>query len=92
MRTLMRNARRFSRLTGFIFLLLASRPCPIFAADALEQIRQRGVLLWGGDAEGGAPYSYPNPQKPEELIGFECELADAIAAKLHVKAKMVQNQ
>src|SRR5256714_13830000 len=90
----MRNAWRFSRLTffSFIFLLLASRPSPILAADALEQIRQRGVLLWGGDAEGGAPYSYPNPQKPEELMGFECELADAIAAKLHVKAKMVQNQ
>src|SRR5204863_3545094 len=28
----------------------------------------------------------------EELIGFECELADALAAKLGVKAMMVQNQ
>ena len=50
------------------------------------------MLRWGADAEGGAPYVYPDPQKPEQLIGFECELADAIAAKLGVKAQMVQNQ
>ena len=62
------------------------------AADHLQEIKQRGVLLWGGDAEGGAPYSYPDPQQPEHLIGFEVELADALAAKLGVKAKMVQNQ
>jgi polar amino acid transport system substrate-binding protein len=50
------------------------------------------VLLWGADAEGGAPYVYPDPEKPEQLIGFECDLADALAAKIGVKAKMVQNQ
>lgn len=35
---------------------------------------------------------YPDPQKPEQLTGFEYELADALAAKLGVKARMVQNQ
>jgi polar amino acid transport system substrate-binding protein len=74
-------------------LLLASSPV-VFAADAdhLQQIKNSGVLRWGADAEGGAPYVYPDPQKPEQLIGFESELADAIAAKLGVKAQMVQNQ
>ncbi len=62
------------------------------AADHLQEIKERGVLLWGGDAEGGAPYSYPDPDHPEHMIGFECELADALAAKLGVKARMVQNQ
>jgi polar amino acid transport system substrate-binding protein len=62
------------------------------SADQLATIRERGFLLWGGDAEGGAPYSYPDPQHPERLIGFEVELADALAGKLGVKAKMVQNQ
>src|SRR5262249_25474765 len=52
----------------------------------------RGILLWGTDAEGGAPYVYPDPQKPDQLIGFEYELAQAIAAKLGVKAQLVQNQ
>src|SRR5882724_2674389 len=91
----MSNAWRLSRVAfcNFVFVfLLASRPFPILAADKLEEIRQQGTLLWGGDAEGGAPYSFPNPQKPEEIIGFECDLADALAAKLGVKAKMVQNQ
>ena len=64
----------------------------LLAGDRLDEIKARGVLLWGADAEGGAPYVYPNPQKPEELIGFEYELAEALAARLGVKARMVQNQ
>lgn len=91
----MKNAPRLSRAALYSFavvLLLASRPLPAFASDILETIRNRGVLLWGADAEGGAPYVYPDPQRPEQLIGFECELADALAAKLGVKARMVQNQ
>lgn len=73
-------------------LLLASRPFTTFAADPLAEIQQRGTLRWGADAEGGAPYVFPNPQRPEELIGFEVDLANALAAKLGVKAEMVQNQ
>jgi polar amino acid transport system substrate-binding protein len=61
-------------------------------ADTLERIRQQGVLKWGADAEGGAPYVFPDPQRPERLIGFEVDLAEALAAKLGVKASMVQNQ
>jgi polar amino acid transport system substrate-binding protein len=49
-------------------------------------------LLWGADAEGGAPFVFPDPAKPERLIGFEVELADALAGKLGVKAQVVQNQ
>src|SRR5207302_3832039 len=74
----------FGLLLGLVFTCLAT--------DHLQEIKTRGVLLWGADAEGGAPYVYPNPEKPEQLIGFECDLADALAAKLGVKAKMVQNQ
>jgi polar amino acid transport system substrate-binding protein len=73
-------------------LLLAGWPDDLAAADALQTIRARGELLWGADAEGGAPYVYPDPQRPEQLIGFEYELAEALATKLGVKARMVQNQ
>ncbi|HEY3855312.1 MAG TPA: ABC transporter substrate-binding protein/permease [Verrucomicrobiae bacterium] len=86
---------RLPRLTIWVFgafLLLASRPTQVFAADHLETIKSSGVLRWGADAEGGGPYIYPDPQKPEQLTGFEFDLADALAAKLGVKAKMVQNQ
>ena len=92
----MRNASwRLSRvlLDGLLaWSMLAGGTSALLAANLLDQIKQRGVLLWGADAEGGAPYVYPDPQKPEQLIGFECELAEAVAAKLGVKARMVQNQ
>ncbi len=67
--------------------------CISFAAsDALQDIKQRGVLRWGADAEGGAPYVYPDPQQPGKLIGFEFEIAEALSRRLGVKAEMVQNQ
>ena len=91
----MSNAWRSSRVTfGSLLglLLLAGTPSLVFAADHLEQIKQAGVLLWGADAEGGAPYVYPRPQHQEQWTGFEYDLAEALAAKLGVKAKMVQNQ
>jgi len=91
----MRIASRLSRVACyklvFVFLL-ASRLLPVSAADTLKEIRTRGELLWGADAEGGAPYVFPDPDKPEQFTGFEYELADALAAKLGVKARMVQNQ
>jgi polar amino acid transport system substrate-binding protein len=59
--------------------------------DTLSQIRSRGVLLWGGDGEGGAPFVYPDPEQPSRMIGFEVELATALGAKLGVRAEMVQN-
>jgi polar amino acid transport system substrate-binding protein len=60
--------------------------------DALDRIQKAGVLKWGADAEGGAPYVFPDPQQPDRLIGFEVEIADALAHKLGVRAQMVQNQ
>jgi polar amino acid transport system substrate-binding protein len=91
----MSGAVRLSRVTYGILgliLLLASRPLPVFSADHLSAIKSAGVLRWGADAEGGAPYVYPDPDKPEQLTGFEFDLANALAAKLGVKAQMVQNQ
>ena len=62
------------------------------ADDALQRIQKSGVLKWGADAEGGAPYVFPDPQHPEKLIGFEVEIADALAHRLGAHAEMVQNQ
>src|SRR5579864_6657499 len=86
-------AARSSRVTlVMLMVLLSSGWQEVFSADALSQIQKRGELRWGADAEGGAPYVYPDPQKPEQLIGFEHDLADALAARLGVRATMVQNQ
>ncbi len=61
------------------------------AENSLEKIKKRGVLLWGADAEGGAPYVFPDPGDPSRLIGFEVDLADAIAKDLGVAARQSQN-
>ncbi len=60
------------------------------AADALDDIQRRGELLWGGDAEGGAPYSFPDPENPDRLIGFEVDIAAELARRLGVGQRMVQ--
>ena len=75
-----------------ICLLFCTLLLSVSAADHLQEIKSRGVLRWGADAEGGAPYVFPDPSKPERLIGFEVDLADALARELGVKAEMVQNQ
>jgi polar amino acid transport system substrate-binding protein len=59
-------------------------------ADTLAEVRARGALVWGADAQGGAPFEFPDPADPAHLIGFEVELADAIAAQLGVRARMQQ--
>ncbi|MBI2824348.1 MAG: ABC transporter permease subunit [Planctomycetia bacterium] len=58
------------------------------AAARNERLRQRladGVLRWGGDAEGGAPFQLRDPKDPGRVIGFEVELADALADVLSHK-------
>src|SRR5919108_2928861 len=64
----------------FCFSLLAGP-----AATAQE-------LVWAADAEGGAPYTFPDPQNPARLVGFEVDLANALAARMGRVARFVQNQ
>jgi polar amino acid transport system permease protein/polar amino acid transport system substrate-binding protein len=59
-------------------------------ADTLQTIRGRGHFIWGGDAEGGGPYVYPDPDQPRRMIGFEVDLAGAIATELGVTAQFFQ--
>src|SRR3989442_3084599 len=64
------------------------------AADdgSLQRVRAAGELRWGADAQGGAPYVFQDPMDPNRLIGFEVELAGALAAELGVRARPVQGQ
>lgn len=64
--------------------------CPASHADALGDVRRTGVLRWGADAEGGAPYVYHEASAPDKLIGFEAELASALASRLGVRAELAQ--
>jgi polar amino acid transport system substrate-binding protein len=49
-------------------------------------------LRWGGDSEGGAPFVFQDPKNPRQTIGFEVDLADALARRLGRRAVFVQNQ
>jgi len=60
-------------------------------ADALSEIRQRGELTWGGDLQGGAPYVFEDAQSPDHIRGFEVDIARALARRLGVRARFVQN-
>jgi polar amino acid transport system substrate-binding protein len=72
-------------LVGVIFASTAG-------ADAgLEAVRQRGVLRWGGDMQGGEPYVFQDSTNSQRLLGFEVEIADALARHLGVHAEFVQN-
>jgi polar amino acid transport system substrate-binding protein len=63
---------------------------------ALSQSTQHGerrVLLWGGDAEGGAPFVEADPNNPSQVRGFDVEVADRIARGLGRRAsRFVQVQ
>ena len=61
------------------------------ADDSLKRVKEAGVLRWGADVQGGAPYIYEDPDHPDKLRGFEVDLAEALAAELGVKAEFVQN-
>lgn len=59
-------------------------------ADRLDAIRQRGVLIWGADQEGGGPFVYPDPADDDRVIGFEVDLAGLLADELGVRAEFKQ--
>ena len=60
-------------------------------ADALSAVRARGELRWGADEQGGEPYVYEDRGRGGALVGFEVDLADALARALGVRARFVQN-
>ena len=48
-----------------------------------EQVAaQLPPLRWGADAEGGAPYIFNDPERPDQLIGFEVDIARALEKEL----------
>lgn len=82
-------------LLSWVFLAFLAVPASASDAapasgTALSRLRNAGVLRWGGDVQGGEPYVYTDPKNPEKLIGFEVDLAEALAKELGVRAEFVQ--
>jgi polar amino acid transport system substrate-binding protein len=82
--------RRLLALLGFALILYMPSSSIAVGPSTLDTIKARGVLLWGSDSEGGAPYVFSDPKVPSKLIGFELDIMEAIAKQLGVKAKLVQ--
>ncbi|MFT3694730.1 MAG: ABC transporter substrate-binding protein/permease [Kofleriaceae bacterium] len=79
-----------ARSIGLLYPLIvvacsASGPPP---GHTLDDIQQRGEITWGADQAGGEPYVYQDDKG--NLIGFEVDIANAVARRLGVKARMVQ--
>src|SRR5688572_1746088 len=66
----------------YLFVILFMAALPASAQD----------FKWAADAEGGAPYVFTDPRNPAKMVGFEVDLAEAIANRMGRKAVFVQNQ
>ena len=83
---------RTTQAGAALFMALAlAAPLRVAAADGLARVRARGTLRWGGDIQGGEPYAFRDPHDPSQLLGFEVEIANALAARFGVRAEFVQN-
>ena len=60
------------------------------AEDTLEKVKKAGVIKWGADPSGGAPYVYNDPKDNDKIIGFEMDIMDKLASHLGVKHEMVK--
>jgi polar amino acid transport system substrate-binding protein len=63
-------------------ILLAALALSATHPTAAAEPSSTRPLLWGTDAEGGAPYIFKDPKDPNHNIGFEVEIVDEIAREL----------
>jgi polar amino acid transport system substrate-binding protein len=82
-------SRYFVVLLYAIYLLSISQTAAA-SNSAIDAIKTRGVLLWGCDIAGGAPLAFVDPKDPSKLLGFEADIAAAIAKELGVQSQVVQ--
>jgi polar amino acid transport system substrate-binding protein len=66
-------------IVGLVFL------CALWVSTASAQ----KPLRWGADPSGGAPYVFNDPNHPDQYIGYEKEMVDALAAAMDRKAEFV---
>lgn len=55
-----------------------------------SSVAAQEVLRWGGDSEGGAPFVEADPNAPQNLVGFDVEIAELIARELGRRPEFVQ--
>jgi len=68
-----------------------STPTPGVTPIGNAGLKTPGLLQWGATSQGGAPYVFPDPNNPNQLVGFEYEIGQALAKLMNVTSKQVEN-
>jgi polar amino acid transport system substrate-binding protein len=55
----------------------------------LSSVSAQQPLRWGADPSGGAPYVFNDPNHPDQYIGYEKDIVDALASAMGRKAEFV---
>ena len=72
---------------------MIAAPFLLLALAAQGAGADSSTLIWGGDAEGGAPFVEADPANPSRVRGFDVEVAERIARGLRRRsARFVQVQ
>jgi polar amino acid transport system permease protein/polar amino acid transport system substrate-binding protein len=85
------KAARLVRLRGIALAVVLAACGRHPVDDMLARAHARGNLRWGGDVQGGEPYVFQDPRDGDRVVGFEVEIADALARRLGLRAEFVQN-
>lgn len=65
-------------------------PTPGATTVTSQGLMTPGNLQWGADYVSGAPYVFQDPTNPKILVGFEVEIAVAMAALMRINQTMVE--
>src|SRR5215475_12281661 len=74
---------RFRKTLSVIAIPLATVWFGLISVHAQQPLR------WGADPSGGAPYVFNDPNHPDQYIGYEKEIVDALATAMGRKAEFV---
>ncbi|MBM3818746.1 MAG: ABC transporter permease subunit [Acidimicrobiia bacterium] len=64
--------------------------CALWLSASAAWAQAPRELRWGGDAEGGAPFVEADPNDPARVVGFDVEVAGAIAQGLGRVPRFIQ--
>lgn len=77
----------FASLLALVWFLGCAKKARV---RELDEVLSSGVLRWGSDEAGGAPYEFRDPQNPSQRVGFEVDIAEEIGRRMGVKIEFVQ--
>jgi polar amino acid transport system substrate-binding protein len=70
--------------------LLAALCALLVLAGGARRVFAGGVLRWGGDSEGGAPFVEADANDPTKVRGFDVEIAELLAKAMGRTPQFVQ--